>query len=380
MASRGAVSRDVGWARRGSGAPATWAPPDARRRLQLGLAAIWLLDGVLQYQSVMFTRAFGQLLAESGTGNPAFIADSVSWAARIIEHNPATTNAAFATIQLALGLGIAWRRTIKIALAASIGWSVAVWWFGEGLGGVLTGDASPVNGAPGAVILYALLAVLLWPGGFSSQAAGSDVAARFVAARFAAARFVAAQPLGARTARGVWLVLWGSLAYFAVLAGNRTAQGLHDMIAGMADGEPSWMASVNQSAASVLAHHGLAASVVLAVLLGTIALGVFLPAPAVRVTVVLAVVVSVVIWVVGQDLGELLAGGATDVNSGPLLVLIALAYWPLRGVRASPATALGTAVPARPASAVPASAVQGSAVPHGAGSASRVAAGEGAQA
>ena len=28
---------------------------------------------------------------------------------------------------------------------------------------VLTGAASPVNGAPGAVILYALLAVLLWP-------------------------------------------------------------------------------------------------------------------------------------------------------------------------------------------------------------------------
>jgi hypothetical protein len=152
-----------------------------------------------------------------------------------------------------------------------------------------------------------------------------------VAARFVAARFVAAQPLGTRAARAVWLVLWGSLAYFAVLAGNRTAQGLHDLIAGRADGEPRWMASVNRSAAGLLAHHGLAASVVLAVLLGAIALGVFLPVPAVRVTVVLAVVVSLVIWVVGQDLGELLAGGATDVNSGPLLVLIALAYWPLRG-------------------------------------------------
>src|SRR5450755_2033303 len=102
-------------------AGATPAGPDVRRALQLGLAALWLLDGVLQYQSVMFTRAFGQMLAGSGTGNPALVADSVGWAARIIEHNPATTNAAFATIQLALGLGIAWRRTIKLALLASIG-------------------------------------------------------------------------------------------------------------------------------------------------------------------------------------------------------------------------------------------------------------------
>ena len=35
---------------------------DVRRALQLGLAAIWLLDGVLQYQSFMFTKAFGQML------------------------------------------------------------------------------------------------------------------------------------------------------------------------------------------------------------------------------------------------------------------------------------------------------------------------------
>jgi hypothetical protein len=44
-------------------------------------------------------------------------------------------------------------------------------------------------------------------------------------------------------------------------------------------------------------------------------------------------VVSLIIWLVGQDLGEILAKDATDVNSGPLLALIALAYWPLRRVR-----------------------------------------------
>ena len=39
--------------RLGTAAPAAARPPlDARRALQLVLAAIWLLDGVLQYQGV----------------------------------------------------------------------------------------------------------------------------------------------------------------------------------------------------------------------------------------------------------------------------------------------------------------------------------------
>ncbi len=47
-----------------------------------------------------------------------------------------------------------------------------------------------------------------------------------------------------------------------------------------------------------------------------------------------AVATGAVIWIVGQDLGGVLAGNATDVNSGPLLILIALAYWPRRDAQA----------------------------------------------
>ena len=138
-------------------------PPDARRALQLGLAGVWLLDALLQYQPVMFTRAFGQMLAETAAGNPGVIARPISWDAALVEHHAVALNAVFATIQLLLGLGIALRPLTRFALAASVAWSLAVWWLGEGLGGVLNGTANPVSGAPGAVILYALLAVLLWP-------------------------------------------------------------------------------------------------------------------------------------------------------------------------------------------------------------------------
>ncbi len=51
------------------------------------------------------------------------------------------------------------------------------------------------------------------------------------------------------------------------------------MIAGMASGEPGWLAALDNHAASLVAHQGLAASIVLAVALVLIAVGVYLPRP-----------------------------------------------------------------------------------------------------
>jgi hypothetical protein len=304
--------------RLGAEAPPAAARLDARRALQLGLAAIWLLDGVLQYQSFMYTKAFGQMLARTAQGNPSVIARPITWDATLVEHHLVLVNTIFATIQLLLGLGIAFRPTVRIALAASIAWAIGVWWFGEGLGGILDGGASPLNGAPGAVIIYALIAVLIWP-----------------ADRDASAPFVAARAVGAHVARALWLVLWLSEAYFALTPANRAPQAASGMIAGMESGEPGWLSAIERGGASLVANQGLAASVVLAVALAAIAVGVYLPRPFAKATVALAIVVALVIWVVAEGLGGILAGGGTDPNSGPLLVLLALAYWPLRAVSSS---------------------------------------------
>ena len=98
----------------------------------------------------------------------------------------------------------------------------------------------------------------------------------------------------------------------------------------MAAGEPGWLADVDKGAASFVSGQGLAASIVLAMALAVIAAGVYLPRPAARAALVLAMVVATVIWVFGEAFGAIMAGGATDPNSGPLLVLLALAYWPRR--------------------------------------------------
>lgn len=308
-------------------APADWAGPDTRRRLQLALGAAWLLDAILQYQPVMFTRAFGQMLAAAAPGNPAVVGQPVMWDARLVGQHPMVLNAAFATVQLLLGLGIAWRPTVRLALGASVIWALSVWWLGEGLGGVLTGTASPVSGAPGPAVLYALLAVLLWPrdrGGAAARTEGPP------------APFEAARAVGAPAARALWLLLWSSLAYFALLPANRAPQALHDTLSGVTGGEPAWLASISQHGAEFLAHRGLAGSVVLAALLAVIALGVYLPPPAARTVLALAAVVAAVIWVAGQALGGILTGSSTDPGTGPLLIVLVLAFWPARtdGARA----------------------------------------------
>ena len=132
----------------GMSAPArTWATPDIRRTLQLVLAAIWLLDGVLQLQTYFFTKAFGgQFIPAVAAGNPSFIAKPITWAGAQIDHHAVLADSLFALVQIAIGFGIAWRPTRKYALGASIVWAIGVWWLGEGLGGVLNGVADPVNG------------------------------------------------------------------------------------------------------------------------------------------------------------------------------------------------------------------------------------------
>lgn len=164
------------------------------------------------------------------------------------------------------------------------------------------------------MILYALLAVLLWP-------VDDEAPAPFQAAR----------PVGAHAARALWLVLWGSLAYLAVAPGNTGADAVQSQITGMVDGQPGWLASIMNHAANLTAGRGTELSIVLAVLLGAIAVSVYVPSPQVRrAAVVLAFVLSAVIWVIAEAFGGVFQGMGTDPNTGPLLALIAAAYWPTR--------------------------------------------------
>ncbi len=223
----------------------------------------------------------------------------------------------FATIQLALAAGLLWRRTARAALAGTIGWALTVWLLAEGAGGVLSGMsgmANPITGAPGAAVLYALLALLIWP----SRAAGNRASRSSIAA---------GGPLGLRGARACWIVLWGSFGYLVLQPAVRSAIAIRGTFTGLASGEPHWLATLNDATATALSAHAALVAGTLAVAFALTAAGILWPAM-LRPALALAIVLALFIWVEGEDFGGILTGQATDPNSGLLLILLSAAFWP----------------------------------------------------
>jgi hypothetical protein len=79
--------------------------------------------------------------------------------------------------------------------------------------------------------------------------------------------------------------------------------------------------------AGAVGSHGAAVSIALAVACLAIAAGILSRVTA-RPALLLSVVLALGIWVFGENFGGLLTGQATDPNTGPLLILLAAAYWP----------------------------------------------------
>jgi hypothetical protein len=318
------------------GSPAN-QPPRPRRDLQqtfrLLLATVWLTDAALQLQPFMFTRGangFSGMLQGTARGNPSWIAHTITWNASIVSHQPVLTNALFAGTQFVIAFGIAWQRTCRAALALSIAWAIAVWWFGEGLGGLFTGAATPLGGGPGAVLFYAVLAVVLWP------APGGN------------APFVAARTLGPTVARALWMVVWLVLALLTVVGEGRSPQALHDLVSNVASGQPGWLLRLDRWSEAVLLHDGSAVAVLFALLCVLVAVSVYLHPTVTQIVLVVAMVVFGVVWVAVQDFGGDLAGGATDLGSGLLLLLFMLVYWPMPPASRDLATVDGHLVGAGP--------------------------------
>jgi hypothetical protein len=268
-----------------------------RRHLQIALGLVWLLDGALQFQPFMLGTGFAeQILAPTAAGQPHFVAGPVEWAASMIAAHPVAWDLPFAAIQVLIGLGLLVPRTARLALAVSVPWALGVWFLGEALGGLASGHASLLTGAPGAVLLYAVLALAAWP--------------RHDPSREAPASWL---PLA-------WAVLWVGGAIFQALPGQNTGS---DVAGAVADG-PGWLGRLDASIAGWITDHGTAVVVALIVAEAVIGLGALYRrsrGPAVAAGVVLALA----IWVVAQDIGQLYSGQATDPNSGPLIALMGIA-------------------------------------------------------
>jgi hypothetical protein len=282
-----------------------------RRGLQICLGLVWLLDAALQFQPFMFGPFFVTLgIQPAAAGNPSIVAGPATWASHLMLQHIALYNAIFATIQLLIAVGILFRRTLKPTLAASIVWALLVWWFGESLGGILIGS-SPLEGLPGGVLLYALIAIMLWP------------AARTPAHQLTSP--ATSGPLGARTANLMWLALWGSFSCYLLLPANLSPDAISGFFS-VTDGQPGWITSIMNGLSSLAGQRGIEISVVLAVLCALVGCGVFAQ-PVIQPALVVAAALGLLFWI-AEGLGGIFTGQGTDPNTGPLLILIAACFWP----------------------------------------------------
>jgi hypothetical protein len=296
-----------------------WRPIGTQRMLQIVLGVFWLLDAGLQFQSFMFHRSFVEtFVLPNASGQPAVVAWIITNIGHFIEPHIAAWNTLFALIQVVIGLGLLYRPTVRLALALSFAWALGVWVLGEGMGMLLTGSASALTGAPGSVLVYGLLGVMAWPRGREPDETAVGVASS------AAASGVG----GAATPLIVWAGYWSLAAVLFLQPQNRTTTSVSSAITGMASGNPSWYDHFLNSTGSSVSSIGTGGAWVLAAFSLIIGFG---PLLSRRPGVFLAIgaVLSLVMWVLAQGfVGGIFSGSGTDPNTGPLIVVLAMAMTP----------------------------------------------------
>ncbi len=270
------------------------------------LGGLWLLDGALQFQPSMFSRSFfAEMLGMANMGLPGPLTTAEFRIQDVLTAHPVAWNAAFATLQVALGVGLLWGRAARYARPASILWALSVWAFGEGVGGMFMPGVSALNGAPGAALLYAVVAVILWP---RRSAAGLP---------------------RARVALWCWAALWSGLALLELGSANHAAVVPGAEMTNVATGEPGWLAWLNHHAGHLFAGRGFAFAIAAGIIQVAIGLAVLRPRWR-RTALIAGMTLAILYGLFGQDFGGLLTGDATDPGTAPLFVLLALTIWPSR--------------------------------------------------
>jgi hypothetical protein len=131
------------------------------------------------------------------------------------------------------------------------------------------------------------------------------------------------RPAGVRGARAAWVTLWSLMAWLWLLASSSSANAIHNAIMTAPSGM-GWLSSVQSGFASITKGNGLVFATAVSGISIVIAVAVSLNWRA-KAFLIVAAVLNLVFWVLGQGFGGIFAGGATDPNAAPLFILLAYA-------------------------------------------------------
>lgn len=284
------------------------AEPRARTYLRWGFGALWLIDGILQFQSSMPLGLANQVVAPMTTGTPGFLHSLMEHGIFIWNSHPITMAVGVAWLQVGIGLIllVSNGRTGRWVGAIAGLWAALIWLIGNGAGGIFVHGATILFGWPGATVFYAIAGFWLFvkPATFREQF--SRVTLRLVSVVLAVAVLFQCLP-----SAGFWH------------GGN--ANAMTQMTTYMAStAQPHWLAWSLRHVGDLSALMGGGFNIVVILWLLVCAYGLWRsPRTGWQWPVRTLVIGCVFFWFVGEDT-SLFGGLATDVNS---LLPLALLAW-----------------------------------------------------
>ncbi len=211
-----------------------------RRGLEISLGALWVVDGFLQLQPYMFTKDFFlNVLGMASMGTFKLYAELNNQLVRFLLPHFQWFNALFAITQIMIGIGLIWKRSSKAALIASFTWGIAVWLIGEGAGGMFMPGMSMFNGAPGAVLLYAILSIILFP---TKKHEGRSIAEM--------------SWLGERGVLVLWIAIWAGTSLLELQQTNNAPRALSAVLKYQGHIEPGLVSQMDKVASSLVGMYG----------------------------------------------------------------------------------------------------------------------------
>ena len=120
--------------------------------------SLWILDGILELLPDT-AKKFISIIQGMADGQPGWLHTMLTWTANLLSPHAILWNGVLGVTEIVVGVLLLFSVSARLGIILSIVLAIPIWIVGQAFGGILTGSATD----PGAMPLYILVALLVWP-------------------------------------------------------------------------------------------------------------------------------------------------------------------------------------------------------------------------